>query len=61
MYISARSMATYPSATEDCNIGDNKLYLLLVCDSFRYLGTLITPNLEISFDTDPRIRAATRF
>jgi hypothetical protein len=35
--------------------------LLASCLPFRYLGTQITPDLEESFDTDNRIRVATRF
>jgi hypothetical protein len=55
-YIPARSMSTDPSATE----GDVRDYenFNSFCDSFRYLGTQITLDLELSFVIDTRIRAA---
>jgi hypothetical protein len=59
MHILTRSELAVPSATADYDVGDNGNFISF-CDSFRYLGPQITPDLEESFDIDSRVRAAVR-
>jgi hypothetical protein len=46
MHIPARGTTTPdPTATGDCDVLDHGGFIFF-CDSFRYLGTQITPDLE---------------
>jgi hypothetical protein len=49
MYIPARSTTADPSVVEDYNVGDNGNFISFY-DSFRYLGTQISPDLNKSVD-----------
>jgi hypothetical protein len=59
MHIPARGTTPEPMKTADYDMLDNGRFISF-CDSFRYLGTQITPDLEETFETDTRIRAASR-
>jgi hypothetical protein len=59
MHIPARGTTPEPTATADYDVLDNGRFISF-CDSFRYLGTQITPDLDETFEIDTRIRAATK-
>jgi hypothetical protein len=59
MHIPARGTTSDPTATADYDVLDNSRFISFY-DSFRYLGTQITPDLDETFEINTRIRAATK-
>jgi hypothetical protein len=59
MHIPARGTTPDRTATADYDVLDNSRFISF-CDSFRYLGTQITPDLDETFEIKTQIRAATK-